>query len=46
MLTAVTPDAKRKSTRIEWNEPLFAPAAGQASGELGSGTVYSFAASA
>ncbi len=45
-LTAVTPDAQRKSTRIAWNEPLSAPAAGQAPADLGSGTVYAFATSA
>lgn len=45
-LTAVTPDAKRKSTRIGWAEPLSPPAAGQAPAILGSGTVYAFAASA
>ena len=45
-LTMVTPDAKRKSTRIGWTEPLSPPAAGQAPVTFGSGTVYAFAASA
>ena len=45
-LTAVTPDAERKSTRIGWNEPLSAPAPGEAPATLGPGTVYAFAASA
>jgi hypothetical protein len=45
-LTAVTPDAQRKSTRITWSEPLSAPAAGQAPADLGSGTVYAFASCA
>lgn len=45
-LTAVIPDTQRKSTRIGWNEPLSAPAAGQAPADLGFGTVYAFASSA
>ena len=44
-LTTVVTDAARKSTRIGWNEPL-SPPAGQAPATLGSGTVYSFVASA